>query len=288
MKLPIVSLLLVTVLAFAGSPELLGTTSNPAPAQPATDAFAITVMNTFECSYAGMIIGLDYVSAEDLLLFTDNTGGSETLWICSPNDGTQVTSLPMTWDTPDPFGIADDFSAGAEPHCNDFADVMIWYGQSFSNSYPNPYGADGRGMDFDGTHIWEAYGPTSATSGACLRMNPGGTGSTYYDLPGITTQLSGLTTYPISSSLGIAVTAYGSISTDEYIWFFEFDGSNMTLLGSAELPDCKYSIGLTYSDTRDTYFWSWQDDSDIFHISELQISGTSLQRDTWGAIKFSF
>ncbi len=288
MKFLVLLILTIVGLTFAGNPGLYGTTANPAPAQPGTDAFAITVINTFECSYAGMILGMDYVSEEDLLLFTDNTSGSEVLWVCHPDDGAKIDSIPMTWDTPDPFGVADNYSAGAEPHCNDFGDTMIWYGMAFSNSYANPYDNNGRGMDFDGTHTWEAFGPLDAILGACLRMNPDGSGAISYNLPGITTQLSGLTTYPISGSLGIAVTAYCYTSSDKYIWFYEFDGSDMTLLGSAELPDCKASFGLTYSDTRDSYFWSWEDDTDIFHISELAITGTSLQRDTWGAIKSSF
>ncbi len=287
MKLSILLVLLVTVMMFAENPGIYGTTNNPAPAQPATDTFEIIVINTFVCPYADMILGMDYVSSEELLLFTDNTIDNETLWVANPDDGTEVSAISLTWSTPDPFGIADNYSSGGEPHCNDFGDTMIWYGQSFDNSYVNPYEADGRGMDFDGTYIWEAHGPLYATSGACLRMNPDGTGHTFYNLPGITTQLSGLTTYPISGSLGIAVTAY-STSSDKYIWFFEFDGNNMTLLGSAELPDCYISFGLTYADTRDSFFWSWLDESAGYHISELQITGTSLQRNTWGAIKSSF
>ncbi len=287
MKLFMLVPVLIASVVFAVNPKDVGTTPTAAPGQPGTDAFVITEINSFSCSYASMILGLDYVNAEDVILFTDNETGDEQLWVCNPDDGSQVSSIPMTWDTPSPFGIADFYPGGAQPHCNDFGDTMIWYGMSFADSYYNPYESNGRGMDCDGTYIWEAYGPPTATYGACLGMLPDGTGASAYNLPGITTQLSGLTVYPIPGSLGIAVTAYQNSAADHYIWFYEFNGSSMILLGSAELPTCNSSYGLSYSENRDTYFWSWGDGS-TFYISELEITETSLQRETWGAIKSSF
>ncbi len=193
----------------------------------------------------------------------------------------------LPWTTPNPFGVANYDPGGAQPHCNDFGFGTIWWGLSFTDFYTNPYSNDGRGMDCDGTYIWEAYGPIYATYGACLRMNPDGTGVQAWNLPGITTQLSGLTTYPITGGLGIAVTAYENGAADHYIWFYEFDGSSMSLLGSATLPSCDTSFGLTYADTRDTYFWSFYSGGQCY-ISELEITETSFQNETWGAIKASF
>lgn len=285
MKLYICLLIFITAFAFAVDPGDCGTTLNPAPGQPATDAYSITVINTFECPYAGMMLGLDYVTSGNYLLFMDN--GSDKLWISNANDGAEINDFTLPWTTPSPFGIADYYPAGNQPHCNDFSVGTIWYGTSFASSYANPYSNDGRGMDCDGTYIWEAFGPMGATYGACLRMNPDGTGVQGWNLPGITTQLSGLTTYPILGSQGIAVTAYESGAADHYIWFYEFNGSSMDLLGSATLPSCNQSLGLAYADARDTYFWSFYTGG-VFYISELEITETSLQNETWGTIKASF
>lgn len=285
MKYSIFVLIFITVFAFAVDPVDCGTTLNPAPGQPATDAYVINVVNTFQCPYASMILGLDFTLSSNLLLFVDNM--DDKLWVSDPNNGSEVNSYVLTWTTPSPFGVCNYDPGGAQPHCNDFVVGTIWYGTDFANSYANPYIENGRGMDFDGTYIWEASGPMYATYGACLRMNSDGTGVEAWYLPGITTQLSGLTTYPILGSQGIAVTAYESGATDHYIWFYEFDGSSMSLLGSATLPSCVQSLGLTYSDTRDTYFWSYLSGGQ-FYISELEITDTSFQNETWSAIKASF
>lgn len=285
MKLYILVLVFITAFAFAVDPGDCGTTLNPTPGQPATDAYSVNVINTFQCPYANMILGIDYVSAGDYILFMDNS--SDRLWVANASDGTMNTSFSLPWTDPHPFGVVDYYPAGDQPHCNDFGVGTIWWDTSFANSYPNPYSYNGRGMDCDGTYIWESYGPMGGTYGACLRMNPDGTGVEAWNLPGITTQLSGLTTYPILGSQGIAVTAYETGAADHYIWFYEFNGSSMSLLGSATLPPCFESFGLAYADTRDTYFWSFFLSGD-FYICELEITQTSLQNETWGMIKASF
>lgn len=285
MKLYICLLIFITASAFAVDPGDCGTTLNPAPGQPATDAYSVSVINTFQCPYANMILGLDFVELTNLILFMDNS--SDKLWVANADDGSEVNSYALPWTTPSPFGVANYYPGGSQPHCNDFSVGTIWWGLSFANSYANPYSSDGRGMDCDGTYIWEAFGAIGASYGACLRMNPDGTGVEAWNLPGITTQLSGLTTYTILGSQGIAVTAYEAVATDHYIWFYEFDGSSMSLLGSATLPGCFQSHGLSYANTRDTFFWSYYSGG-YFYISELEITETSLQNETWGTIKASF
>lgn len=91
-----------------------------------------------------------------------NEGGNERLWVVNAGNGAEVNSFPLQWDTPDPFGVGDYYPAGFQPHCNDYNDILIWYTLDFNVSYDNHYDQDGRGMD------------------------------------GITSQLSGLTTFHIS------------------------------------------------------------------------------------------
>lgn len=288
MRFLILMMLIVVGAAFAVDPRETGTfaTGNYSVPPAGTDDFTISVLNTFECSYAGMILGLDYVDASEYLLFIDNTDGAEKLWVSGP-DGSEVNSFALPWDTPDPFGVADFYTMGNIPHVNDFSDTFIYYTLSFDVWYENPYEMNGRGMDCDGTYIWEAYGPLSASYGAACRFLPDGTLLGAWNLPGIGTQLAGLTTFPISGSLGIAVTPYDSGASDHYIWFFEFTGSGFTFLGSAMLPTCNTSFGLAYSGSRGTYFWSYIDGS-TYHVSELSVTESALQQSTWGAIKTSF
>ena len=174
-------------------------------------------------------------------------------------------------------------------HVNDFInnDIYFFDGSTWGN-YTNPYNEDGRGMDFDGTYIWEAYGPLDATYGAACAFDQSGALLGSWNLPGITTQLSGLAVFDTGTdATGIAVTSY----SEHFIWFYEFTGSSMILLGSVQLPvsfDILYSLGLCYSSERDTYFLSYQDNSATCHISELHITETSLEHSTWGNIKIGF
>ena len=132
---------------------------------------------------------------------------------------------------------------------------------------------------------YEAYGPVGAAFGAVCRFYPDGTGVHALLLPGITSQLSGLTTFPISGTLGLAVTTYNLGFADHYIWLYEYDRDGFDLIGTAQLPSCDMFLGLTYSTPRGTFFWSWSDASYDFHVSELSIIETSLNQSTWGAIK---
>ncbi len=290
MKLAIMLLSLIVVLAFTYDYRSVGTLFTGTGSFPplGADDYTITVVNTFDCPYTSSILGLEFVDADDNLLFMSNTGNNERLWVANASNGVEVNSFPLPWDTPDPFGVGDYYPAGFQPHCNDYNDVLIWYTSDFSVWYDNHYDQYGRGMDGSETFIWEAYGPVGASIGAVCRFNPDGTGVQAWLLPGITSQLSGLTTLPFSDSLGLAVTTYNSGLTDHFIWLYEFTGSGFDLLGTAQLPSCDMSLGLTYSHSRGTFFWSWTDVSYTFHISELSITGTSLDQSTWGAIKTAF
>ncbi len=84
MKYCIFVLIFITVFAFAVDPMDCGTTMNPAPGQPATDAYTITVVNTFQCPYSSIILGLDCPSLSSSILFMDNI--NDKLWVANIND----------------------------------------------------------------------------------------------------------------------------------------------------------------------------------------------------------
>ena len=248
-----------------------------------TDVFEIILLNTFQPSYAANIRGLDFEEPGSIYFVS---GADHTLFKCDANDGSYQNSWDLHPENNYPFGIADGFPYA---HVNDFLNTCVYfYDGSGWRTYDNPYGASCRGMDYNEPYIWEAYSPIGATHGAVCTFEQDGTFSEEWNLPGISSQLSGMTTYPEGTNLGIAVISF-SIHN---IWFYEFNGSTMTLLGSAALPaEVISSLGLTYSETRDTFFWSYRSYRSGFpyyYISEFEVIETRLESTTWGAIKTSF
>ncbi len=284
MKFVISLLILAAVAAANPGPLGEGPKASVLADQNGTDDYIISILNTFETPYATQILGLDYNDGYNSLFFISNA--EDELYNCSADDGTELNSWALDPVNDHAFGMAD---GGSFAHVNDFSssDVYFFNGVTWG-TYPNPYNNDGRGMDFDGTYIWEAFGAIHATYGAACAFDKTGVLLGAWNLPGITTQLSGLAVFDTGTdATGIAVTSYSV----HYIWFYEFTGSSMILLGSGQLPvsaNAYYSLGLCYSSERNTYFWSYYDYSMVFHISELQITETSLERSTWGNIKTSF
>lgn len=250
------------------------------PSAEGTDEYQINVLNTYTIGYASLILGM--TAADDAILFVDGEDTGEKLYVADPSDMSYAGEFDLSWADAEPFGVAYD---GSQPYVNDYTDGLIRYGFDFSGSFSNPFGGTGRGMDFDGTHIWEVSGGNT-TDAEVGRFDTGGGGFQSWDLPGITVQLSGMTLYPIPGSTGIAVTAYDIGATDHYVWFYEFDGSGCTLLGSAELPSNSVTMGLAYSSYTGTWFVAYSDGD--WKVAEFEVEETALRQDTWGGIKTLF
>ena len=245
-----------------------------------TDAITINVLNTFSCSYSDQILGLDYSSGLDVLVFISNT--DDMMYSCDPDNGNKLGELALTYtDDPDQFGVCVDLVGNC--YFNDYEqNHMYWWDTSVWHLMTNPIGDDGRGMDFDGNRIWETY---NWTTKQIVNFNTDGSGLQYFDIPELgLAQPSGLTTFPFGSDLGIMVTAYGTHN----FYFYSFDGSTLTSLGFVPCPlSCTVSMGLAYSSTRDTFFWSYGDASSGYCITELdiEITGSAFTPGTWGSIK---
>jgi hypothetical protein len=247
---------------------------------PGTDLVTLTYIDIYPITYADNIKGLD--GANGTLLFAVNEYGNKRVVAASCNDLSFISEYPLPSDH-HPFGVA---YVSGDIHVNDYSSTSIYHGVDFSESFPNPYDDDGRGMDFDGTYIWEAYGFPGSSSGAVCRFLPDGTGFEGWDLPGINTQLSGMTLYPLAGSTGVAVTAYEIGQSSHHIWFYEFTGSEMVLLGSATLPAFYVTTGLTYSSYTGTFFIAYMlTAGEDWHVIEFTIDFTSLEQQSWGAIK---
>lgn len=244
------------------------------------DAITITVLNTFSCNYAQQILGLDFSNDSGVLVFVSNE--DDIMYSCNPDNGDKISELALTYTTVmNPFGVCVD--ADAYCYFNDvYQNHMYWWDTSVWHLMTNPVGDDGRGMDFDGSRIWETF---NWTTKKIVNFNTDGSGIKYYDIPELSSaQPSGLTTFSYGSDTGVMVASYGSHN----FYFYSYDGSTLTSLGFVSCPlTCMTSLGLTYSSSRDTFFWSWDDYSGDFWITELdiEITGSALTPGTWGSIK---
>ena len=240
-----------------------------------TDDIVVTVLNTFQAPYSAHILGMDYVEDDQIIVFNSNTDNK--LFMCDPDDGTYVSELALTYTgNPSPFGNCWKVDAGVTAWVNDWSasTIAVWDGSSWS-SISNPAANLGRGMDFEDPCIWETN-----SSSAILRFEPGGAASSYS--PGVPSQMSGLCVFPYETSTGVMVTCYNT----HQFFFYEFDGSSLNSLGVANCPTaCNSSLGLTYSESRDTYFWSYSSGSG-YTIAELDIEiNVGLTPSTWAGIK---
>jgi len=176
------------------------------------------------------------------------------------NDPTNDTYYTDDWDTSNLFYTED-------------------FGSTWSN-YPNPAGSNARGMDFDGNDYWT----TNDSGGGLWRFQPG-VGQSNHAIPEITSQPSGVAVFPYEGDIGVAVTSY----TVYNIWFYVWDGADLTYLGSAPCPaSCTSSLGLAYSGNTSTMFWSYNTASG-YKISEFSFDiSVALEQSTWGSIKTSF
>jgi len=159
----------------------------------------------------------------------------------------------------------------------DDSNIQIYTAGSGWTGETNPVGDQGRGMDFDGSNTWI----TNSDIGVC-RFQPG-VGQSFYTLTEPQAQLSGLTTFAHGANTGVMVTTYDDLN----FYFYEFDGSSMVYLGSTPVPvSCTSSMGLTYSASRDSFFWSYVAGG-TYYIDELDITfvETAIEETTWGQIK---
>ncbi|MBN1434116.1 hypothetical protein JW921_05105 [Candidatus Fermentibacterales bacterium] len=216
---------------------------------------------------------------DEVIIFTSNTDNK--LFMCDPDDGAYVSEVSLNYTgNPYPFGNCWKVGAGVTAWVNDFitSSMAVWDGSAWS-SISNPAGTNGRGMDFEDPYIWETN-----SSSSILRFEPGGSPTSF--AAGVPGQMSGLAVFPLGANLGVVTTCYNAPGHNLY--FYEFDGASLTPLGNAPCPVAVgNSLGLTYSESRGTFFWGYN--SGGYYIAELDVDlGVGLTPSTWGSIKSSF
>lgn len=280
----VTALLCFAMLAFAG---LDGQTGSSAPmvSRPVqgTDDISLTVENTFDPVTKALGLDIYEDAAATYVLGTNNV--DLIVQAYDAYTGGALGSLPLDPANSSCFGVAWNNDPVDDTYfTSDWGSSNLFYTEDFGvswNTYPSPAGSAARGMDFDGTDYWT----TNGTGGGLWRFQPG-VGESNLSIPEITDQPSGVTTFPYQGDVGVAVTAYNVHS----IWFYVWDNTSLTFLGSAPCPlPCGSSYGLAYSANTDTIFWSYRDTGNNYKISELSFDiSVALQQDTWGSIKSTF
>lgn len=275
--------LILTALAFAdnhGCTEFGGSVN---PHSPGTDGVTLNMLNNW--SVPEMALGLDIFenASEFYVLSVDEVNDRIQAYIATT--GTPVGTLDLDAANISCFGIAwNNDSTDDTYYTNDWNLSHLFFTDDLGSSWtttPNPAGPLGRGMDFDGVDYWQ----TDRDGGCVWRFLPG-VGSQSIAIPEVSGQISGLTVFPNGSNLGIAVITYATYN----IYFYEWDGSTMSYLGSAACPasSIHLSLGLAYAETNGHLYWSYVDTSSNYHLTELSFAITSLEQSSWGAIKSSF
>jgi hypothetical protein len=248
---------------------------------PGTDQISLTLVNDWTLS--GKALGLDvfFTMAGAIILGADNNLNIVQAYNSS---GVPQASLSLNSSNGSCFGVSWNNDVRNDFYLtNDWDNGSLFHTENFGGTwtyFTNPAGTNGRGMDFDGTNYWETNGP----GGGVWRFVPGGSQENIplAEPPGNT---SGLTVFSTGTNSCLAITCY----TTHNFYFYSWDGSSMTYLGSAPCPvsGITSSFGLAYNDYNGNMLWSYKKGS-VYHLAEFSFTITSLSRSSWGSIKTSF
>lgn len=278
----LVSVLAFTALAFANS-GYNGISSGISPHNPGSDDITLTLLNNW--TLPNMALGIDIFEGPGQFNALCVDKDYDLIRVYDATSASLLGTFAMNAANDACFGTAWNNNPDADTYyTNDWFNVNLFYTEDYGTSWTtvaNPAETHGRGMDFDGTDYWQ----TNGTGGGLWRFQPG-VSAENIAIPEVIKQPSGLTVFPCGSNLGIAVTTYEEHS----IYFYEWNGSTMSYIGSAACPASyiSFSLGLAYAETSGTLFWIYWDNYFNSHLVELSFTLTSLERSSWGAIKSSF
>ncbi len=270
----------LAVLAWTG--EDGGDGMEGAPPQSGTDAISLTMVNSFQVGEASQMLGLDHGTSVAYLAIMDNSGDS-IRWVPEAG-GSQAFAVGVPYSST--FGLCHDWPPGYDWYVNSWtsSDMYLYEtgGGTWSVAFANPAGSMGRGLDWQDSEsvLWQ----TDDGDGV-WRLDASGSGD-FYATPEITSRMSGLTVVERGGHVYVIVTRYSS----QLWYFYEFDGSSLTYIGSADpgMTSFNTSYGLSACDARDSVYWSYVVYGSLRWIGEFSWTVTSLERSTWGSIKAEF
>jgi len=255
----------------------------PPPGQ--TNAtITLTSVNDYTLSGISSPRALDYADTHDVLLMSDYS--TDSIYFLNPSTGTINNAIAAPPEIPQVLGVAYQWNAADEIFINDWDsghDIWKHNGGSWAYAFANPVPAEPRGIAIDDSdYIWGQ----DASDRQLYRFDQTGGNVTVWSMPDCPSAYScGITLFPFGANQGIVLSGY---SWGE-LYFYEYDGANVTFLGSALVPyGCTASYGLAYSSSSDSFFWLRRNNT-VYSICEFTaVIETPLQRDTWGGIKAAF
>jgi hypothetical protein len=248
-----------------------------------SDAFSLTLIDDWTLS--GKALGLDiYDGASDYVLGADNN--LDIVQAYEVGTGTIAGALDLSASNDACFGIAWNLQPDPDDEyvTNDWVNPVLFHTDDFGtnwDTYSNPASSSGRGMDYYDGYYWE----TNTSGQSVYRFQLGGSFQEL-SVPEVPLYLSGITVIPSGGDIYLLIASYNS--TSAYLYYY--DGSTLSYEGSATFPVASManSFGLAYYEVSGTLYWSYKDNSDNYHLTQLGMSGLSLESTTWGSIKSSF
>jgi hypothetical protein len=240
-------------------------------------------VNTYTVTLGGNPRGCDFADTYNALLVTDYT--SDLIYQLNPDNGTVGGSLPCPAGVPDVLGVVFQQTPGGNivyiNNWNAVTDIFRYDGSW--TSFANPVTGEPRGMDMDDDGmIW----CSEAASRQLYRFNTSGGNVSSWNLTQLPASYScACAVFPYNGNVGILVGGY----TYGNFYFYEYNGSSLSYLGSAPEPaSVTSSYDVCYSADRDTFFWVSKTGS-AFSITEFEVEfDVALTRDSWAGIKASF
>ncbi|RKX63491.1 MAG: hypothetical protein DRP42_07555 [Tenericutes bacterium] len=281
-------LLIIAVLSFADNDGCTGISSGAGSYSSDSDDINLTLINDWVM--ADLVLGLDVFQGSGITNILAVDKADFFVRIYDANTGILTDSMPLDPANDSCFGVVwNNDIVNDTYYKNDWWKSNFFFTDDFGATWttvPDPSGWEGRGMDFDGTDYWMAsLTIIDQDIINVTRFQPGLVYETI-NIPEVPTQPSGLTVFPIGSNLCVAVTAY----LTHFIYFYEWDGSTLTFIGSADCPasNVASSYGLAYEETSGNIFWTYKDNSYAYHLAEFSFEMLALEQTSWGDIKSSF
>ena len=240
--------------------------------------------NPAECAIAGAC----YHDGDQVLALVEYTASQGGIWLFDPYAGMGAGWTFLDPGNEFPFGVACGTGLANEYYTNDweFGDNRTYFytGTEWFSS-PSFTSNDGRGMDVssDG-YIWETDGP-----GQLCRYSDGLADPTYWSVPEVVGEPSGLTFFEFGGEEFVAVAQY---DTEHRVALYTYNGGSLDFQCFADFPVTGVAVvrGLAYSPDRESMFLVYQRSSDGYWcVIEAYVEETSaLQSATWGSIKSEF
>jgi len=246
------------------------------------DAISLTAVNTFNVTSASHILGLNMQYNTSQFGMMDNI--DDKIRGINGSTGAEVWDYDINYSGgPSNFGTCHGWPVPYGWFVNAWSDsdMHLCTAGTWTVPFSNPAATSGRGMSFEvpTERIWE-----TESSNGVHRITQAGS-SEFFSTPEISSQMSGISTFQHGGNTWVAVVTY----YDPTLYFYEYTGSALNYIGSASTGISGQDLvtGLTYSNSRDTFFLAYEMPSDWW-VAEFDYSITALERDTWGSIKTQF